>query len=342
MNILITGELNNRYSLESSYLRAFETLGCRVFGLDLSEALGYLRFATKTRFSYRLLLDHLAEAISPKLVRMALKIRPDLVFIFKDVMIKPQALKRIKGSSNALIFHFNPDNPLLSNLSTTSPLSRACLPLYDCVFTWSRSLIEGLKGLKAKRVEYLPFACDPYIHYPIEPTQGERKVFQGDVIFVGTWCPEREKILEQIADFEPAIWGNYWQRIRRGSPLRGFWRGKGIWGKDVSKAYTLAKIALNILRHQNSTAHNMRTFEILACRGFQIATRSPEQSRLLKEDKEFVCFSSISELREKISRYLKDEAQREIIREAGYAGVLRHTYTKRAEFLISVYDRLKR
>ena len=56
-------------------------------------------------------------------------------------------------------------------------------------------------------------------------------------------------------------------------------------------------ISLNILRKQNYSAHNMRTFEIPANNGLMLTTRSNEQNKFLKKTKPALCFQKKKSLK---------------------------------------------
>ena len=58
-------------------------------------------------------------------------------------------------------------------------------------------------------------------------------------------------------------------------------------------------ISLNILRDQNQSSHNMKSFEIPANNGLMLTTRSREQSFFFKENVCCYMYSS-KELNEKI------------------------------------------
>ena len=62
-------------------------------------------------------------------------------------------------------------------------------------------------------------------------------------------------------------------------------------------------ISLNILRKQNYSAHNMRTFEIPANNGLMLTTRSNEQNKFFKENKACFMFSTKKELKKKNKIY---------------------------------------
>ena len=70
--------------------------------------------------------------------------------------------------------------------------------------------------------------------------------------------------------------------------------GPHIYGKDIFKLMNRSAISLNILRKQNYSEHNMRTFEIPANNGLMLTTRSNEQNKFFKENKACFMFSYIA------------------------------------------------
>ena len=52
-------------------------------------------------------------------------------------------------------------------------------------------------------------------------------------------------------------------------------------------------IALNILRDQNLSSHNMKTFEIPAFNGLMLTTRSKEQNFFLKKINRVSCIRQL-------------------------------------------------
>ena len=115
-----------------------------------------------------------------------------------------------------------------------------------------------------------------------------------------------------------------------------------MYGEDMSKVLNSSKISLNILRKQNKSSHNMRTFEAPACGAFVLAEKSDEQLEFFEEDKEAVYFSSPKELREKVVYYLKHEEERKNIAQAGYQRCFKsgYSYLDRAKKILNVYEKL--
>lgn len=88
----------------------------------------------------------------------------------------------------------------------------------------------------------------------------------------------------------------------------------------------------------------MRTFEVPACRGFMLSTRTTEQKNFFKEGKEADYFSTPEELKQKIDFYLKNDELRLKIAEAGYQKLLKsnYSYIDRAKQVLKVFKSLNK
>jgi spore maturation protein CgeB len=182
-----------------------------------------------------------------------------------------------------------------------------------------------LREAGAKRVEYLPFCYDPnMLRKPEVVTEEDIRKYATDVVFAGTWEPMREQWLEHLSGFDLAVWGNMWERVPEGTPLREKWKGNAVYGEEISKLFAVSKIHLNFLREQNKDSHNVRTLEIPGFGGFLLTQRSREQAEeLFTEGKEIACFDSVEELKEKIRYYIEHEDERLAIAAAGHERAVR-------------------
>ncbi|GFP28360.1 CgeB family protein, partial [Candidatus Hakubella thermalkaliphila] len=135
--------------------------------------------------------------------------------------------------------------------------------------------------------------------------------------------------------------GKSWENLRRNSPLRKFVRSNAKYGETMSKIYRSSRIVLNFIRKQNGDAHNMRTFEVPACGGFMLATRTKEQTEFFREGEEADFFSSPEELRTKIKYYLSNPDLRTAIAQRGLERVENETYLQRMEKVTKVLESLR-
>ncbi len=274
--------------------------------------------------------------VNASLRQLALQFKPDLIFVTKGAEVKPAVLTGLKRRLIVRLANWNPDSPL--NSLNVTPDLLAAIPLYDDYYIWGRFLIPELKRLGAQRAGYLPFAYDEELHRPRALIAAEKREMGSDLVFAGTWEKAREEALSDLTDFDLGIWGNHWTRLSENHQLRRKWRGSAH-GEKLSRVYSASRIALNFIREQNGSAHNMRTFEAPACGIMMLAARTEEQVELLGEDEGAAFFESPAELRDKAAYYLAHSGQREAVAREGQRRLARgHTYADRMATVLAAMD----
>jgi hypothetical protein len=317
------------FSLETSYRRAFELIGVEVVPFNWDQYYQQNLLA-KTRVSEKLFRQAIALATGKELIAAVQKENPDLVFVIKGRFIVPETLIQVKKIlGDRPLMNFNPDSPWSKPNSTTTLLES--IPIYDLHFTWSHDLVGRFQESGAKRVEYLPFAYDPALHFPPENIGHRGQLPEYDAVFVGTYDPVRDSLISQLIDFRIAIWGNDWHR----SSLvpKECIKEVAVYGAASNDLLDKGVVALNLLREQNANSHNMRTFEIPATAHTMLTDRTVEQLSFFEEGKEIECFASIDELRSKLKFLISSEAGKEYGRHA-FERVREETYSKRARAIL--------
>lgn len=124
--------------------------------------------------------------------------------------------------------------------------------------------------------------------------------------------------------------------------------GNNITYENLCKVYSRSKISLNITELWNTyllkkPIHklHLRTFEIPACGGLQLAFRTKELLEYYKEDQEIILYSSPEELIDKAKFYSKDEnlaLREQIKRNARNRTMYDHSWERRFE---TIYNALK-
>ena len=207
---------------------------------------------------------------------------------------------------------------------------------FDFVFTFDRAHIPKIKEYGAKYADYLPLACDPFIHKQIALNADQKHYYGHDVSFCGAINLARIDVFKTISDFDFAIRGKDWPRIVKREGLSKNFKGE-IKGEDVARVYNASKIALNVHHPDNISGANARTFEIPACGTLEIVDYKTSIGELFVVGKEIICYKDKREIRGLIQYYLSHPEEREEIAGRGYERVHKeHRYIDRMQYILSV------
>jgi spore maturation protein CgeB len=343
IRVLFIGE-NWHGSNATSCLRAFRAAGCDVMSID--ERHFFPQWITlKMRAIRRLIRPLIVSDFASNLKVQAEQFRPHLVFMFKGVYVRKSELIYL-SSLGAKNFIFYPDVNLESHYQQSGNDFWSCAREYDVFFTPKSYQMETLKKNGVKKVEFLPYAFDPWCHYPVSLSSDEEEKYGSDVTFVGTWGKERAETLHKLVEknfpYSLAVWGNQWERVNTSSPLREYIKFSPAYGETQAKIFKGSKIALAFLSPPD--LHTARTFEIPAYGAFMLAESSSEHKEFFEEDHEIVCFSDVEELRQKIDYYLENDQERKKIALAGFQKVTRggHSYLDRINRVLNIYDSISK
>lgn len=199
---------------------------------------------------------------------------------------------------------------------------------YDGYAFFSRHLLE--RHLAAGKTGiYLPFCADTSFYYPREPD--ERLSF--DVTYVGGDIKGTYTTMRYIypaLDFNFALFGGWKISPRKlfsfeVQPYQEEFKKKSqgrIPEPDVPVLYSSSKIMLNtnITQSRDLGVISLRTFQVLACKGFLISDPLPGMEQELAGKVVFT--DGYNDLTEKIKYYLTHEEERREIAENGYEYVM--------------------
>lgn len=332
--ILIIGAKNN-FSLESIYFKTFKYLNYNIDFLNIDKSINSRIVASIKKYfselNYKILRKKLIFLLNKKNKKY------DCIIFFKAIYLDKETLQKIKLNNKGGIYinvfpddPFNIKNPIISNKSFLNTIND-----FDYFCIWSRKILKKLKNKFKSKILYLPFGYDSLLISKFKNYTKKEKV--SEINFIGTFDHDRLNILNSI-NIKKKIYGGNWIRPYS-KKIKDAFIGKHIYGHDIFKLMNTSAISLNILRKQNYSAHNMRTFEIPANNGLMLTTRSIEQNKFFKENKACYMYSSKKELKTKIRLILKNPKKAEKVRKLGNLISQKHSYINRIKFLLKEINR---
>jgi spore maturation protein CgeB len=255
-----------------------------------------------------------------------------MVLVIRGDGLDAETVLDLKRSSKTAWTNWYPDD--LRSFITVEENAGA----YDYIFAAGTDVVERIKARLGYAARYLPLACDPSVHRPVQP----RSPFRANVVFVGTATPRREAHLKELVEFGLAIWGPGWRR----SSLRDYCRGELIPATDFVRAYGGASVAINIHRDADrepaveETSVNQRVFEIAAIGTPQVVDFRADLRRCFQDGREVLVYRSTAQLRTLVGAALKDLPVAQKLGEAARRKALtRHTYMHRFSAMLRAISR---
>ena len=286
---------------------------------------------TSDRLAY--LENSFLQVVSQAILAKVEVFEPDLVLCMAQAPLTHQALKRLRRDNVATAIWFVEDHKLFTYW-------KAFAPYYDYFAVIQKDpLLSELTELGVRAL-YLPLAALPSLHQPVEVSAIDQRRYGSDLSFMGAGYPNRRAAFSQLAQLDFKIWGTEWDDEYALAPLvqQG---GARISPEEAVKIYNASKINLNL--HSSVRAEalvpggdfvNPRTFELGACRAFQLVDERSLLPDLFAPD-ELATFRNMDELKSKIDYYLNHEDERLEIAERTRKRVLEeHTYQRRMSTLI--------
>lgn len=325
--------------LANSYAEALKFIGHDVFWFDSNWEYFNIMIYAKNRFLRRLLRPRLWELLNKKLILSIKETRPDLVLTFKASFLHPIIIQDIRTRVGIPIVNYYPDNPYcgvpLSPYRTSAQRRDLidCLREYTLVFNWSNDIVTRLNQDNVNSV-YLPFGVDTNVFNPIPLGNDMNLQADSKIVFIGQRSKKRDIHIGAVKKNRIVIWGAMWNFASRTVKRQHIIRKERVFGEKCAVVYSNSNICLNIVDDLNMPGHNMRTFEIPACRGLMLATYTDEQNEFFPEGEAAVYYRDPLELDDIIERLLKDRKEREHIRDNAYRIAREHNYIKRAKELL--------
>ena len=135
------------------------------------------------------------ERLNRNLLRLVRRVEPDLCITIGGYRLLAATIIELRrtGIRTALLTTDAPIHNFRHVMDTAA--------LYDHVFCSGSEAIEILGRGYGLEPLWIPFACDPNFHHPVLLTPEERRAWGKDVVFVGSYYPNRWEILRKLTDF---------------------------------------------------------------------------------------------------------------------------------------------
>ena len=284
------------------------------------------RYVNRKRFLERHRTFHVNE-----LLELVQKKKPDIIIVLKGLYLSKEDIEKMKKHS-AFVVNINHDDFFSLNTNNRSNLQFKAIGAYDYIFVTREVNVAEIYPLN-KNVEFFPFSYHPEIHFRHELSADDKKKYDVDILFIGTYEKQRATLLELVAqktNYSMAIYGGSWHLLPKNSILHKYIKSyKGLMTHEMAKAIQCAKISLGFLRKANRDTYTQRTFEIPSSGGVLLAERTNFHQTFFEEGVEAAFFDpdNHDELLQKIDFLMKNVIVREQIRESGFRKVINSSYT---------------
>ncbi len=337
MKILFVSYHNPNFISITEYCeKAIRQLGHECIFCDDRDFILPGRLREKLNFLY----DWDLSRLNKKILQYALKEKPDLFLVAggSSVNYKTLLSLREKGITTVL---WTTDAPNFSRKHFSFSILYNIASYYDYVFCGGTEAMKLLSDLNCKHLTWLPFACDAELHKPVEITKHEQKMYGNDIVFVGSFYPNRERVLEQIADFDLGIWGPGWDKLKYSSSLKKRIKYAGNIKPELwLKIYAAAKLVIVPHYHDKETiCHQVspKVYEALACKCAVLVDNQKDIFPNFENNKHLSVYNDKWQLRNSIKQLLDNPEMAKNMAQAGYEqAVENHTYKQRIKQIISI------
>lgn len=336
IKLLLVGA-DNSNAIERHYLKHMQNMsgiaGAELFGIQNL----FMQHYQKSIFNkvlFRLGYRNIYKKINEQLLRKADEFKPDVVFVFKGMEVLPDTLKRFRSQGIKLV-NYNPDSPFIfSGRGSGNPNVIKSLELYDLHFTYSEDIRREMELRHPEiPVRILPFGYELSDElYQLASAQPEIM----KLCFVGNADRHRAALITALANKGVSIdvYGFFWPRFVKHKNITTY---PAVLQDEFWLTLRKYRIQLNIMRPHNLMSHNMRTFEVPATGGIQLAPKNEEHRHFFKEGEEIFLFDDVEECISNIQHLLSlDAADSEKIREAARNRSVQsgYSYRDRANFVV--------
>jgi spore maturation protein CgeB len=213
--------------------------------------------------------------------------------------IFPSTLRKLKDQGVKLV-NYNPDNPFVfSGRGSGNSNVADSVNLFDLYLSYDSSVCNELKARKVMS-GLLPFGFD-VSNQLFDKCKDISELLRP--CFIGNADSARLKFLNELASkgIEIDVYGANWDtgKLHRNISFMGY-----AGHDDLYINLRRYRVQLNLMRVHNPASHNMRSFEIPAIGGIQLAPDTPDHCSYFLPEKEIFLFRDVDECALQINKLL--------------------------------------
>jgi spore maturation protein CgeB len=247
----------------------------------------------------------------------------DLVWVGGGAVIGPALVCSLRERARVVI-NYNNDDPLGGWYGRRWSTWRKALPEYDLAVVLREINIDESLAAGARKVHRVWMTYDETIHHPYQLSLEEQERYASEVVFVGTWMPERGPFLAELVrrGVPLSIYGGRWSRAPEWRQLSSSFKAPWVGDEEYAKVIQSANISLGLLSVGNRDQHTRRSVEVPAIGGLLCAQRTGEHQALFKEGEEAVFWSDAKECAKRCLELLAEPDRAQAVAEAGRRRIL--------------------
>lgn len=299
MKLLIIGS-NSNYAIERHYLKYLTAY----FEVSLFDIRGlfseYYNDNLINKIFFRLGISQIISQINKKLINYIDHFEPEIILVFKGMEIKPSTLSYAK-SKNIFLINYNPDSPFVfSGKGSGNKNVKESISLFNVHITYDSHIKKNIEKYYNIPTHIIPFGFEINQNI-IENLKNHKEIMKP--CFIGMPDKYRVKFILDIAQsgIEIDVYGINWAKYIQHKNVTLF---SPVYDDELYVTLYKYRVQLNYMRPHNLFSHNMRTFEIPAVGGIQLAPDTSDHRKYFKENREIFTYTDTYDCITKINYIL--------------------------------------
>lgn len=333
MKMIYVGSLITELDRDSGWISSFRKLGCTVIPFSSEITNPETGFLMKLfwKVCNRLNIGPRNQGMQKSLLALVERERPIWIHFRLPLGFDRQTIETLKKNKIVVTEYFNDDAFSKTQAIGLHWKFRHALASYDGHFVWRARDIESYRKAGATYVEHSPPYYDPERVF-LPETLPESHNFLADAAFVGHWEGDwRVDCLDALASsgLSVILKGGCggWEQAIKGRRIGNLAPIPHASDVEYRQIYTNVVAGLCFFSKINNDGWTRRALEIVAVGGVLVCERTEEAKQHFNDREEAYFFSSIEELITIVYNLKNDPKKRKMVRDAGYARLLRSDNT---------------